>query len=138
MSTQQSLPVYHLTPASYYHRQPQDHPYQTETLAEEGFIHCTAGVEKLVEIADLYFANFPDELLALEIDPSQLTSPLLFEPPITPVQADISPAKQAISDPNILFPHIYGPIDRQAIVKCVVLQRDQAGQWQMPELTTDH
>jgi uncharacterized protein (DUF952 family) len=133
MPTHQSLPIYHLTPARYYHRQPQDHPYQTETLAEEGFIHCTAGVEKLVEIANFYFANFPDELLALEIDLSQLTSPLLFEPPITPVQADISPASQATSDPNILFPHIYGPIDRQAIVKCVVLQRNQAGQWRMPD-----
>ena len=80
MMTHQNLPIYHLTPASYYQRQPENQPYQTETLGREGFIHCTAGVEKLIEVANVYFANLRDDLLVLEIDPAQLTAPLIFEP----------------------------------------------------------
>lgn len=133
MSQKPALPIYHLTPASYYQRQPLDQPYQTPTLAEEGFIHCTAGVEKLVEIANTYFADLRDELLALEIDPARLTAPLRFEPPIAPAHTTTSPAQRAAAERDTLFPHIYGPLDRQAIVNCIALQRDPTGRWQMPE-----
>jgi hypothetical protein len=37
------LPIYHLVPANYYLLQPVDQPYRSETLAQEGFIHCTSG-----------------------------------------------------------------------------------------------
>ncbi|MBE7471851.1 MAG: hypothetical protein DPW09_17665 [Anaerolineae bacterium] len=127
------LPIYHLAPASDYRRQPLDQPYQTPTLAEEGFIHCTAGAEKLVEIANIYFADLRDELFALEIDPARLTAPLRFEPPIAPAHTAASPAQRAAAERDTLFPHIYGPLDRQAIVNCIALQRDSAGRWQMPE-----
>ena len=135
MMTHQNLPIYHLTPASYYHCQPENQPYQTETLAQEGFIHCTAGAEKLIEVANIYFANFRDDLLVLEIDPAQLTAPLIFEPPIPPINAPVVTEETSTSHLNTLFPHIYGPLDRQAILSCFALQRDQAGRWQMPELT---
>jgi uncharacterized protein (DUF952 family) len=132
MMTQPSLPIYHLTPASYYRSQPSDQPYQPATLAEEGFIHCTAGSEKLVEIANTFFATLQDELMALEIDQAQLTVPLVFEPPIPPLHTVASTVQVANPDSNILFPHIYGPLNRQAIVNRFALQRDQTGQWQMP------
>lgn len=128
-----ALPIYHLTPASYYQCQPLDRPYQPPSLIEEGFVHCTAGAEKLVEIANIYFADLRDELLALEIDPARLTAPLYFEPPITPAHAAASPAQQAEAERETLFPHVYGPLDRQAIVNCIALQRDSTGRWQMPE-----
>ncbi len=133
MNLETVLPIYHLTPVSYYQRQPLDRSYQTPSLAEEGFIHCTAGVEKLVEIANLYFADLRDELLALEIDPARLTAPLRFEPPIAPAYAAASPAQRAAAEQETLFPHIYGPLDRQAIVNCITLQRGPTGRWQMPE-----
>jgi hypothetical protein len=138
MNTDIPLPIYHLTPASYYYRQPVDQPYQTPTLAQEGFIHCTAGVEKLVEIANTYFADLQDELLALEIDPAYLTAALRFEPPITPAHLVAPAQKQNAAELNTLFPHIYGPLDRQAIINCLVLRRTPTGQWQMPEMTADH
>ncbi|HXW00805.1 MAG TPA: DUF952 domain-containing protein, partial [Anaerolineae bacterium] len=87
--TPQNLPIYHLTPASIYYRQPENQPYQTETLAQEGFIHCTAGAEKLIEVANTYFADLQDNLLVLEVDPARLTAPLLFEPPILPIHAPV-------------------------------------------------
>jgi uncharacterized protein len=137
MMTQQNLPIYHLTPASYYHCQPENQPYQTETLVQEGFIHCTAGVEKLIEVANVYFANLQDDLLVLEIDPAQLTAPLIFEPPIPPINAPVVTEETSPSHSNTLFPHIYGPLDQQAIIACFALKRDQARQWQMPKPTAD-
>lgn len=128
-----TLPIYHLTSANYYHCQPLDQPYQPPRLAEEGFIHCTAGAEKLVEIANLYFADLRDDLLALKIDPARLTAPLRFEPPIAPARTTASPAHRAAAEQGTLFPHIYGPLDRLAIVNCIALQRGPTGRWQMPE-----
>jgi uncharacterized protein (DUF952 family) len=124
--------IFHLTPASYYHCQPLDQPYQPATFAEEGFIHCTAGAAKLIEIANLYFTPLQDELLALEIDPARLAAPLIFEPPIPPQNATMSVALNPLPNPNTLFPHIYGPLNRQAIIACFTLKRDALGQWQMP------
>jgi uncharacterized protein (DUF952 family) len=123
--------IYHLTPASYYRHQPLDQPYQPATFAEEGFIHCTAGAAKLIEIANLYFAALQDELLALEIDPARLAVPLIFEPPIPPKTTGVTaPTRQP--DPSTLFPHVYGPLNRQAIIASFPLERDATGQWQMP------
>jgi hypothetical protein len=135
--TPQNLPIYHLTPASIYYRQPENQPYQTETLEREGFIHCTSGAEKLIEVANAYFADLQDDLLVLEIDPARLTAPLLFEPPILPLNASVSIAELPPSHQNTLFPHIYGPLDRQAIIAYFRLQRDETGRWQMPMPTDD-
>lgn len=81
----------------------------------------------MIEIANAYFASLPDELLALQINPNRLTAPLKFEPPVHP--AGQPPATNA----DILFPHIYGPLNRQAIVRVFALQRGHSGRWQMPE-----
>lgn len=133
MMQKPALPIYHLTPAGYYQRQPLDRPYQPPTLAEDGFIHCTAGAEKLVEIANIYFADLRDDLLALEVDPTRLTAPLRFEPPIAPAQTIASPPHRAAVEQDTLFPHIYDLLDRQAIVNCITLQRGPNGRWYMPD-----
>ena len=124
-----SQPIYHLVPANYYDQQPNNKPYLPETFAQEGFIHCTAGQEMLIEVANRYFNAFTSQLFALHVDPQQLTSPLKFEPPIPPPNE--SPAKPHPQS-DVLFPHIYGPLNREAIVDCVTLQRDEAGRWFFP------
>lgn len=119
-------PIFHLAPAAYYHAQPIDQPYWPATFAAEGFIHCTAGTELLLEIANTFFADLAGDLLALEINPHQLTSPLKFEPPIPP------PGVPAGLAADVLFPHIYGPLNRTAITRIVPLRRDPANRWQFP------
>ena len=129
----QSQSIYHLVPASYYRAQPPDRPYQPETFTQEGFIHCTAGTEMLVRVANIYFNTLPEALLVLEINPDDLASPLEFEPPITPVNQPPNRGGVSSSNGNVLFPHIYGPLNREAIVECFAMQRDETGKWQMPE-----
>lgn len=124
----QDQPIYHLVPQSYYQAQPQDQPYLPNLFSQEGFIHCTAGVEMLLQVANAFFADLLEPLMALELDSDRLTAPLKFEPPASPklVDSDFTPA------PNILFPHIYGPLNRGAIKRTITLQRSLSGRWQMP------
>lgn len=128
----QTQPIYHLVLASYYHAQPQERPYQPEMFAQEGFIHCTAGTEMLVQVANNYFNALSEELLVLEVNPQALTAPLIFEPPIPPAGQPVNGKEVSPAKPDILFPHIYGRLNREAIVNCFMMQRDETGKWQMP------
>jgi uncharacterized protein (DUF952 family) len=118
--------IYHLVPAQYYDAQPPDQPYLPQSFEQEGFIHCTAALPLLQKIANLYFASLPDSLLVLEIDPARLQAPLKYEAPITP------PGEKSDHEPGVLFPHIYGPLNREAIIKVFALERDEAGHWGLP------
>ena len=120
--------IFHLVPGSYFHMQPLDEPYLSPAFQQEGFIHCTAGKDMLITVANRYFADLLDDLLVLQIDPSSLTSPLKFEPPIPPPGAVVSPA----GSDTTLFPHIYGPLNRDAIATIFALRRETGGLWQMP------
>jgi len=124
-----SPPVFHLVPAAVFYAQPANRPYLPPDFAAEGFIHCTAGLDWLVEVANAFFADFSGELLALQIDPHRLQAPLKFEPPLPPpgsAATDFTPGEA------VLFPHIYGPLNREAIVRVMALPRNSAGRWQAP------
>jgi hypothetical protein len=95
-------------------------------FAAEGFIHCTAGPEVLVQVANAYFASLDDDLLVLEIDPARLTAPLKFEPPASPPGQPASAGHRA----GILFPHIYGPLNPEAVVGQFALLRSDDG-WRL-------
>lgn len=128
----QSQPIYHLAPADFFCRQPENSPYRPESLAGEGFIHCTSGLDTLLEIANVFFAGLAADLLVLEIDPTRLTALLKFEPPLPPA---LTNPESFTPDPGLLFPHIYGPLNRQAINRSFLLRRDPAGKWQLPPIT---
>lgn len=69
------------------------------TLEQEGFIHCSE--EHQVEgVRALWFADL-DEALLLEIDTDRLTAPWRSE--------QINGADQP-------YPHVYGPLDLDAVV----------------------
>lgn len=72
-------------------------------LAEEGFIHCST-VEQWPGVIDRFYVGAP-ELVLLHVDETKLTAPLRWE------------AAAGSTDANAeLFPHIYGPIDLEAVV----------------------
>jgi uncharacterized protein (DUF952 family) len=128
-------PIFHLVPTAYYHCQPPDRPYLPATFGEEGFIHCTADIDTLLQVANAFFAGLEGDLLALEIDPARLSAPLKYEPAMPPAQTG-APGQPAFTpEPDQLFPHVYGLLNRQAIVRIVALQRDPAGRWQISDAT---
>jgi uncharacterized protein (DUF952 family) len=72
--------------------------YEAESLTTEGFIHCSF-TEQLDAVIRRYYSD-ADEIVVLEIDPARLSSTLVVEP----------------STGGENYPHIYGPINRDAIV----------------------
>src|SRR5262245_1045801 len=102
--------VYHLAlPSSWEARPEQD--YRVASLDSEGFIHCSYAPQ-VARSANRFYAA-AEELLVLEIDTNLLVSPLRAEPAAS----------------GEVFPHIHGPINREAVVSVRPLRRDDAGQW---------
>jgi len=78
------------------------------TLAEEGFIHASRG-DQWQGVRDRYYRGVTEPLVLLVIDTDRLTSPVVEE---TPPGADET------------FPHVYGPINADAVVRAVPLDAD--------------
>jgi len=106
--------VYHLVTPAAWEQAPAD-DYRAASLATEGFIHCSyAG--QVAGSANRFYAG-ADELLVLAIDPQRLSQALRAEP----------------AGSGELFPHIYGPINRSAVVAVRSLQRGADGRWAFSE-----
>ncbi len=106
--------TFHLVPREYYEAQPPDRPYLPEPMAtgREAFIHCTDGVENLAATGNRFYQADPREFVALVVDLERLTAPARYE------------------DPGQIFPHIYGPLDREAILAVRPVPRDPDGRFQ--------
>jgi len=87
-------------------------PFRVPSLESEGFIHCS-NREQVARSANKFYADEP-EMLVLEIDPARLSSELRDEE----------------GRPGELFPHVYAPINREAIIKVIGLVRGPDGRWQ--------
>jgi uncharacterized protein (DUF952 family) len=88
----------HLTPAEIWEGQNSTAHYLPEAYAADGFIHCTIGEENLIAVANAFYAGDAREQVVLEIEPSRLTVPVRFE------------------DPGRIYPHLHGPLNREAVV----------------------
>ncbi|MEO8571037.1 MAG: DUF952 domain-containing protein, partial [Chloroflexota bacterium] len=89
--------TFHLVPEAGWEVADPDVPYEAGSLADEGFIHCTDGVEALGATFDRFYATDPRPFLALTLDLDALEVPWRHDVPGSP------------------YPHIYGPIGRSAI-----------------------
>ncbi|WP_037271477.1 DUF952 domain-containing protein [Kibdelosporangium aridum] len=83
---------------------PQD-VYRPESLHVEGFVHCSDfGTVHLP--ANLLFSGRTD-LVLLVIDPARLDAPVRWERPV-------------VGPPDgPWFPHVYGPINKDAVVDVI-------------------
>ncbi|MEZ0095132.1 DUF952 domain-containing protein [Streptacidiphilus sp. EB129] len=104
-----------------------DRPYATASLALEGFIHCSPDPDTepgdqntVLAVANERFTRTTGPLMVLLIDEEALDAPLRWEAaaPAPP------PGSQAV-----LYPHVYGPINRSAVVGMLEVQRDGTGHW---------
>ena len=90
--------------------------YAPESLAQEGFIHCST-VEQILDTANRFYPNDPN-LQVLVIDPGKLKAEVRYE---------------NLEGGKILFPHIYGTLNREAVLKIVRLKPDADGRFvQLP------
>ena len=91
--------IYHLTQKKNWEEAVNKGFYDAASLYSEGFIHCS-NKDQVHATLDRYFKD-QSEILVLTIEKSKLQAPL---------QYDFS------TSVNQEFPHIYGPINMDAVV----------------------
>lgn len=96
-----------------------ERPYAPGSLATEGFVHCSPDEPTTLAVANAYYRDVTGPLMALIIDESKLLSPVRREP------AGSSPPPGVA--PGTLFPHVYGPIDREAVDGMLEVRHDESG-----------
>jgi uncharacterized protein (DUF952 family) len=89
--------------------------YRGDTLDTEGFIHCST-IEQVLDTANFLFRG-RDDLLLLKIDRGKLKSPLKFED----------------GGDGRLFPHIYGPLEVDAVVAVADFPPNPVGTFDLPD-----
>ena len=73
--------------------------YEARSLETEGFIHCSFA-EQLDAVIERYYSG-EERVVVLEIESDRLMSRMIKEP----------------STNSEIYPHVYGPINRDAIVR---------------------
>lgn len=96
--------IYHVTTAGDWNAARQKGFYEHPSLTAEGFIHCSQE-NQVAGVLERYFEG-QTNLIKLVIDTDRLTSHFVF---------DWSPSTQDT------FPHIYGPINLDAVTETVLL-----------------
>ncbi len=117
--------IYHIATRRAWREAQQRGDYRAENFEADGFIHCSTNVQVL-PVAEQYYAR-QRGLLVLMIDPSLLTSDLKWESPAEGAPPPGVPAGE-------MFPHIYGPINLDAIVKVFDLETTSDGKHTVPAL----
>lgn len=71
--------------------------YTPERYADDGFVHCTDGETLMLEVGDRYYQGDPRSYLVLDVDLDAITAQAIYE------------------DDAQRYPHVYGPIEHDAV-----------------------
>lgn len=112
--------IRHLVRASEWQAWPTTEPFRPDGFERDGFMHCTAEPEILLQVANNVFKETPGEFLVLVIDPARVRAPVKFEAPVPPPPESHPLARH-------LFPHIYGPLNQDAVVSLHPARRAEDG-----------
>ena len=93
--------------------------YRAPSLEEEGFIHCSSPTQ-VVDVANSLYQD-EEGLILLAIDAGALTAPVRHE--------DCYETGQQ-------FPHVYGPINTDAVVRVLSFEPDDDGVYSLPPALT--
>lgn len=98
--------IYHIADRHQWERAQLTGYYVHPTLNTEGFIHCSTA-KQVEATANLYFSN-DEEILVLHIDPAGVDSEIKYE----------------MASRGELFPHVYGPVKIESVVKSKKIKRN--------------
>ena len=116
--------IFHITSQADWEAAQQRGDYRAESLETEGFIHCSTS-SQVRPVAENFYKG-QSGLVLLEIEPSLLSSTLKWEPP----SGGTPPPGVPVGDP---FPHIYGPINLNAVTKVLDLKTDSNHKFILPD-----
>ena len=97
--------------------------FYADSLSTEGFIHCSKP-SQIVGVANTFYHG-QRGLALLVIEPSKLEAELKWEPPAEPEPTHAREGE--------LFPHIYGPLNLDAVIEVLPFEPDEDGSFTLPE-----
>jgi uncharacterized protein (DUF952 family) len=103
--------AYHLSPTPVWEAQKADRSYVPEAFEQDGFIHATNGLEKLLWVANEFYTGDARPHTVLVLDVSKLESPVRYD------------------DEDQAFPHIYGPLNTDAVISELSVERGPGGEY---------
>ena len=116
--------IFHITSRTDWEAAQAKGEYIAESLGSEGFIHCST-ISQVIPVANNFYKGQKD-LLLLQIEPTLLSSTLKWEAPSG------GPPPPGVPEGD-QFPHVYGPIDLNAVVNVIELVTDANGQFSLPK-----
>jgi uncharacterized protein (DUF952 family) len=106
--------IYHIAAAADWEQACRDGQYTMSTrgltLAEQGYIHASTA-EQVAQVANAFYRGVPD-LLLLVIDPERVGPEIRYE---------------AVPGQDQPYPHIYGPLNTDAVVQARPFRPGPAG-----------
>ena len=106
--------IYHIVPRTTWFDESDPIWYRGDTLEREGFIHFSTGSQVLAT-ADRYYHGVSGMVL-LEVDEAALVSPLRYEE---------APGGES-------YPHLYGPLNRDAVYRVYTFEPSSDGRFAFP------
>lgn len=147
--------IYHITSSDAALAARENGEYRAEGLAHDGFIHFS-GLHQVLDVAQSYYAG-QHGLVLLEADVSRLKAQLKYEAashPVSPAAGkqprneDFARDKRLTYDHELKapepaadqsFPHLYGPLNFEAVIAIYDFEPDASGRFSLPaELNTAH
>ncbi len=107
--------IYHITTQNTWNAARDKGEYRIDSLDTEGFIHCSTQAQ-VVPTANRFYSG-QRELVLLAIDPVKVDHVILYEE----------------GEPGEDFPHIYGPINFNAIIEVVPFEPGASGEFHLPD-----
>ena len=115
--------IFHITSRKRWIEATRSGPFSDPSLGSEGFIHAST-IEQVVPVAAKFYRG-QSGLVLLEIDPQRLKSELRWEPPTGGGPPPGVPEGDA-------FPHIYGPINLDAVIQVLDFEPGVNGEFALP------
>jgi uncharacterized protein (DUF952 family) len=114
--------IYHIVERDDWDEAVAQGSYRPPSLEAQGFVHCSTR-DQVVETANRFYRG-QDGLVLLCIEVSRLRPALRYEPPDMP--GHTATGQQA------LFPHLFGPLHPDAVVRVLPLPARADGTFSLP------
>lgn len=109
--------ILHITPLATWEQAVSAGELRPASLESEGFIHAST-FDQVIRVANAFYTG-QHGLVLLCIDPNRVNSPIQWEKAV---------------DVDDTFPHIYGPLNVDAVVEVLAFEPDANGQFALPVL----
>lgn len=126
-------PIFHITSQAAWREARDKGEYIAPSLASEGFIHCSTAAQVL-PVAEKFYEG-QTGLVLLVIDPARLAADLKWEAPFDSAQGrpfDGAPLPGVTA--GEVFPHVYGPINLDAVIRALDFEPAADGRFVLPSL----